>query len=590
VDVYVSPTGNDANPGTLGQPMLTPQGAVSRARAYSAMSGTTIGLLAGTYQPASGAYEPITLRPTDSGVSFVSLDGPGEAKIRTSRVLTGWTQEAGDVYKVALSGVGTPFYTLYENGVRARMCRTPKLVIDPDFPMALATYLSTEGVLDSYTLAQYGVGDLDPTTWNLATAQWCGWPGGSFTFFMDTIPIASVNTGTRRMTMSQQSRYILYRDIGSRYFIQGAQLADLTEPGEFYYNGSTLYYWARDGATPNDVTIEVPTAYDVFRLVGDSATSRVQGVTFDGLEIGQTDMLRWSRHSHVQDGDGFSDRARGPADFLASTPPYDRQYTLVQAQHGVIYLENADNCLMTNLHIKNAGTNGIYGREYNQTHEVSDSWLEQIGNHGVYVDGMYPGMGDVSRDWTFDDLKINAIGQLCGQGNGISILNSGHHTITRCEIFDGIHCAILIGAYIDLLTTNCYAQGCVTSYTKMYDLCQDTGDGGGYNVYGNGGRSGGPYGTNTLNQATIDNVWAHPSMPDIVPDGLYFDQDSWGQVLTNIEVTNVQGDERRNNQVLGVPVSGEHTETNCSWNGGFNPALMDYANIGLRPTFPSFAA
>jgi hypothetical protein len=590
VVVYVSPSGNDANPGTLGQPMLTPAGALSRVRAYSAASSSSIAFLEGVYR--TGA---LTLRPADSGLQFSSPDGPGAAKIRTSQVVTGWTQESGSIYRKAIGGVGTPFYTLYEDGVRSRACRTPKLVIDPDFPCSLSTYLRSEGVASSHTTLQWVSGELDTTGYSTATGRLRLISGGSFSWFTDSVPFTAIDAGTRRFTLAPPTRYEIYRDIGSQFFVENAALSQLTEAGEFFYDGTTLYYWAVGGATPDDVTIEVPTAYDVFRLVGNSATDRVQGVTFDGLELGQTDDLKWSRFAHVDDNDGFTDRARGPLDFLASTAPYDRLIEMPQNRHGAIYLENTDNCVVSECHIKNTGLHGVYSFGYSKTHTIEDSWIEQCGHDAIKIEGPYPGGGDIAGDWAIDDCKLNNFGQTANQGSGVYLVNSGGNTITRCDISQGPRHGVWWGAYIDLTPSNCYTRDNVLEYSALSDLMQHSGDAGGAGCGGGGSIEGGPYNTNTTRQVTIDGVRAHPSMVDVVPKGIYNDVDTWGQVFENVEVTDTQGAQFYDN-ILPPRGSGEHTITNCSFladgsaNPSFNPALMDYANIGLRPTFPSFAS
>jgi hypothetical protein len=75
-------------------------------------------------------------------------------------------------------------------------------------------------------------------------------------------------------------------------------------------------------------------------------------------------------------------------------------------------------------------------------------------------------------------------------------------------------------------------------------------------------------------------------MLNFPPNGLFCDDMSDGQRLTNILVTNTEGDAKRNND------SGSDVEANVSWqeSGDFNDQLMDYPNIGALPTHTYKAA
>lgn len=78
--IYVAPGGNDANPGTLAQPVATPQAAQVLVRNLITAGLTNpveVIFTAGTYELSA----PLELRPEDSGTGFnlltnVVLPGP----------------------------------------------------------------------------------------------------------------------------------------------------------------------------------------------------------------------------------------------------------------------------------------------------------------------------------------------------------------------------------------------------------------------------------------------------------------------------------------------------------------------------------
>lgn len=539
---------------------------------------------------ADGKYRvtaPLRLGPSDSGVVFEALGDPGAATISGSRVITGWTLHAGSIYKATISATHAPFYTLFEDGVRARQARLPKLAPGASFPTAFAPYFTSQGVNGSFTQVNYGA-DLDPTDWNVTQVRTTIWSGGGICWFTDTIPLVAVNIGLHLLGFQQNTRYAINNGAnGSRYFVQGI-LDFLTEPGEFAFDNatSTLYYWPVGDI--NDVTIEAPAVHDIFLLEG-SPSNRVTDVVIDGFEIEHTDMVKWYRHAHVNEGDGFRDRDRGPIDSLATSDPYDRVMTLRQNRHGLIALFNCDALQLKRCHLKGAGLHGIWGGGtgggFNKNHVIEDSHIEQLGHCGIYVDGEYPAAGDVSRDWTIRNVKVNDSGQLVGNGEGMIFINSGHHLVSHCDISRSPRNGFFIGAYVDIPVADCYAKGTVLEYTAISECCQDSGDVGGLGIGGISSKAGGPYLTNTVRQVTVDNIHAHPSMLDARPNGVFTDNQSYGQVFENVKVTDTQGVGMRIND------SGEHTATNCTFNadgttnGSFNAALMS-PDIGLTDDFP----
>jgi hypothetical protein len=578
MELFVSQSGNDENTGTRASPLLTVAGAIRRGRGLDVMSSLVVGLEPGTYR--GGA---LPLFPSDSGVTFQCLGDPGEAIVSGSVVLTGWEVFDGDIYRAPLPGT-LPVRTLFEDGVRARAARFPKFIANPLYETAQAPYLLSfsVGEPDPHTQIEYDPGDLDPSTWTIPGPQVRPWSGGGIAWFTDTIPLIAVNLGLNLLGFGPPSRYVCYGPAGSRYFIQNV-LELLTEPGEFYSDNTHVYYMFN--GDPEEAVIEVPVASDVFALLGQPA-NYVQDVTFDGLCIEGTTIPTWYRHAHVNDGEGFTDRDRGPTDGLASSDPYDRQMTLEQNRRGLIRLINTQNVHVDNCRLRNSGLSAIYAWGVNLGHVIENSWLEKTGHSGIYADGQYPGGGDTSRDWTVSDVKVNNVGQLVGNGCGMIFINSGHHTVSNCELSKGPRNAFFVGAYTDISpASNCYARGIVFELSEMTDFCQDSGDVGTLGIGGLSSLEGGPHLVNTFRQLRITGANADPSMTDSDPNCVFTDNQSFGQVFQNVDASDAQG------AVMRINDSGEHTATNCTFNAdgttneSFNPALMS-PDIGLTSDFP----
>jgi hypothetical protein len=568
--LYVSPTGSDTTgDGTRGSPWATPE----KARAYiraNTLQGTNafVELLAGNYWSTN-----LVLDDGDGGtggrnITYRSTDGPGAAVLCGGTRVTGWTTYSGSISRVNI-GAGLTLSTIYENGVRATKARYPKYVPSSTYDTARDTYLTSTGVDTSHTVLQYGVGDLNPAAWASTTdMQVVVWSGGGIAWFTDTIPVSSINTGTRQITLSQNSRYSLFATpTGSRYFVQGV-LELLTQAGEFHYDSTSgyLYYWPRDGAIAAQ-TIVRPTTKRVVSFTGTGTSARCSHVTFDGLGVQYSDFAPWYRHASVND----NDRGGGA---------YDRQYTLSEAQYGAMYFENTDNITVTNCHIKNVGFSGVFKKGYNQSNTISNCWIEHVGHSGIYADGNYPGTTDVLKSNTYTNLRINNCGELAGSGGGIYMLQSGSNTISYCDISKAPRLGILLGAYTGFAAAQIYTASNLIDHVKVSRVCQDSGDVGGIYIGFLSSVSGGPYKVNTLNQVIIDTIAASASMPDAAGNGLFFDDESWNQVASNVNITNTAGAAEREHNTGGM------TFTNVSWTGVFTG--VDTANIGVTSSFPSF--
>ncbi|GAA2153784.1 MULTISPECIES: RICIN domain-containing protein [Glycomyces] len=124
---YVSPNGNDSNPGTAAQPLKTLTAAQQRARTAAATGDgdVTVNLLDGTYRLSA----PLRFGAGDSGknghtVTWKAADG-AHPVVTGAQAVTGWTLDdaATGVYR---ADVGTGFDTrqLYVDGRLAQRART----------------------------------------------------------------------------------------------------------------------------------------------------------------------------------------------------------------------------------------------------------------------------------------------------------------------------------------------------------------------------------------------------------------------------------------------------------------------------------
>ena len=121
---YVSPSGSDANPGSMSAPFLTVTKARDVVRTVNSnmTADIVVSLRGGNYPVAS----TIAFGPQDSGTNgrrIIYQAYPGETPVLNGATkVTGWTVSSGSVYKAALAR-STKLRNLYVNDARALLTR-----------------------------------------------------------------------------------------------------------------------------------------------------------------------------------------------------------------------------------------------------------------------------------------------------------------------------------------------------------------------------------------------------------------------------------------------------------------------------------
>jgi hypothetical protein len=573
-ELYVSPSGADSADGTARDPWRT----VQHARDYIAGHGLNrhmhcdihVNLRAGDYT----VDQTIAFTAADSGsdghrVVYRSYDGPGKARLLGARQVTGWQPYKGKIYRAQI-GTAHPVHTLYEGDRRATTARYPNRGDDETW----APYLRATLVPDrrnSQTWLTFEPGTWDQK-WDLHDAQVVIWSGGSWSWFTDTDPILNMSWNKNLATLKYPTRYSIQTDDpGSRYFIQNS-LDFLDQAGEYYYDSATgwLYYWPRDGKI--DTTIWAPTVQTIVSVTGSSAAAPAHDLTFDGLAFEYSDFVDWYR---------FAWNAAGDSGAVHKYPDYDRQIELPRNRFGTITLTHTTGVDLHALHVTNTGWEGVYltGRADHDT--VSDSYFAHIGGDGVKVEGPYPGEGDIAHHNVFTDDYYDYYGELVpGDASAVELLDSGSNVVSHSVMQHSARYAVSMRAVTTAANADDYGQGNALSYLKIAHVGEDSGDTGA--IYAYGVQNFDPHTMNSsVDQVTIDDVRADPSMLDSPPRGVHMDFGGCGFRFSNIQVTNVQGD-----QYHGPSAEECNEFANDSWESGFDTAKMRYDQIGLTAQFP----
>lgn len=521
---FVSSHGNDAWDGvSVERPFLTIRRAQNAVRAInSKMSGNIVVLVeAGNYF----LNEPLTFTEADSGtggykVIYRNAGAVGSARLIGGARLAGWMRYSDNIYQVPIPRDWT-VTTLYEDGIRAEEARFPNRNNPASLPESHSPYLteaSTSSQLSS-SVVSYRPGDIPTLNGNLSGLKVFIWSGHDW--FTDIVPVAHLDPSTSQITLAQETRYPIKN--GSRYFIEGA-LSLLDAPGEFFHDSSNgiLYYWPR---TPDieDREIIVPTLRTLLSVQGSSPDAPVRDLRFEGLAFEASQFTNWYRFGWPRAGQS------GEQHKVSS---FDRQIEMPINRLGMVTFENTERVDMIYSHIKNAGFGGIYLLFSNQQDRICGNLIEHIGINGITLQGRYPGEGDVIHHNVLSNNLIRYVGEMVGNAAGVDISDAGFNQVSHSQIHDSPRYGVLWHAGVPPGTPS-YVQHNVFEYLRISGVAQDSGDTGALYSFGLSADSSNPR-TNLANEILIDNVYADPSMSDILPNAVFTDNDSSTQVFQNI--------------------------------------------------------
>ncbi|OGZ27290.1 MAG: hypothetical protein A2365_01080, partial [Candidatus Nealsonbacteria bacterium RIFOXYB1_FULL_40_15] len=248
-DYYVSPSGNDNNPGTLSQPFKTVQKC-----ADIAMPGETCYLRQGTYRE--------TVTPANSGNSTAPItfkSYPGErATISGADILTGpWILHEGNIYKTTMNwDLGKGKNQIFVNGEAMMEARWPNAedVMKPNFNNIDSGSVNGSTVtINSSSLTQpsgYWGEAIVHAIWDpryhAGTGIVTQYKPGTITLDFQTITMGDIN------------KYGIF-------YLTG-HLNALDKAEEWYHdnNNQTLYFWTPTGSIPSNV--EAKRRQQIFNL------------------------------------------------------------------------------------------------------------------------------------------------------------------------------------------------------------------------------------------------------------------------------------------------------------------------------------
>ncbi|HYD43532.1 MAG TPA: ricin-type beta-trefoil lectin domain protein [Anaeromyxobacter sp.] len=362
---HVSPTGHDANPGTLAAPFRTITRARDAVRTVNAsMTGDIqVYLRGGTYE----LQAPIAFGPQDSGNNGFRIfyqAYPGETPVLSGSVkVTGWTPYSGAVYRASLNR-STKLRYLYVNDQRAAMTSKQVTarggygtysVTAGQAPWAWVSGSKSDGI-------QYSTSDLPAIASNRDDLEVV-----TASTWNENIACARdvITSGTNRVMLLQQPSGAIAQlpGWGAALVLSGSNtlynaFEFLNGPGQFYFDKTNrwLYYWPRAGENMATADVQAPVAEQLITITGTSRTNRVKNLTFQGITFANTD------YNLVPVGN-----SRGKATVQAASAfiafgdgnQHNSKYQIMDTLPGAITVNGADGIQLLGNVVKHIGNEGI---------------------------------------------------------------------------------------------------------------------------------------------------------------------------------------------------------------------------------------
>jgi hypothetical protein len=448
--IFVSPSGNDTNPGTEKKPFATISHArdiVRRLKEDHSGENITVYLRGGDYrllktlvfstEDSGDQGQIITYKAFPGEKPVISSDFPVKNWEKPTCVPDGlpekvkeniWVADVSGITKIKENQEVSPsvanqmdrtkrFFTLYDGKTRLQRARGKDFSLvqmernDKTDPQ---TFRFPEKVLKNWT-------DIKDAELHLIP---------HYIWVSNILPLESVIEKEGLARVAVPCTYILNPPKKMKYkstaFVENA-LALLDEPGEWVLHSETniLYYWPKDGKPGDHIT--APLLTELIRVEGDidyeGATDiPVKNLVFEGLTFTRADRFPW----HGKTGWGIQ-----------------HDWERFDSPSAMFRFRGAENCVIENCHFTTAGSTGIRFDLYCQNNKVIGNHIEHIGGAGILLAGYGPGTKDVNRKNEISNNLMHDIGEFYFGSSAIFAWQSGENTIAHNHLYNLPYTGIL---------------------------------------------------------------------------------------------------------------------------------------------------
>jgi hypothetical protein len=472
-DFYVSPSGDDNNPGTKEKPFATIEKAyesVVRAAATDTKSDHFVLLAAGQYN----IEKPLAISSSDFekfiGRLVFKPAGKGEVVISGGYKLTGWQNSGGDLWFAGLpSGIIKPreLFAGLKRAVRARYPDTGYLRVkkagedrrtsfffnEGDFPVPAEEEKVELVLLHDWSVSRIRVKEIN---------------------YEENRLIAVDSIGARKPAFFNIDHW----EPDPRYFLENSK-EFLNADYEWYYDEAERKVLLKlpEGLSPNDIDITIPVSEGLIKLRGDE-NNLLKNIHFEGITF---------RHSFWE----IPEKGYCGIQACHFDPRFNgKGWSVVPA---AFFAEWTENCTVSDCTFENIGGSGLWFSTGCRDCSISDSRFSDISGNGVMI-----GEGR-DRETKGDKWWISAPGQVatgnkiencvvtgCGQqfsgAVGVWCGLTAETVITENEIHGLPYTGISIGWMWSPVPTPCREN--IIEGNHIHHIMQVLSDGGGIYMLG----------------------------------------------------------------------------------------------------------
>jgi hypothetical protein len=454
---FVSPAGNDANPGTLGKPFATLQRAQQAAREKH----SNVFLRGGTfYLPATLVFTAEDSGTKDAPVVFQNYQGEKpviSGGVRLEHL--DWRPYTNGIFQAQVPA-DLRTEEIFVNGQRQILARYPNF--DPK-----AKYF--DGFTSGADIQRRAARWADPAGGYLHAMHPALW--GDFTW---RIAGKDADGNLTKVGGWQNNRGGGVN--GNIQFVENI-FEELDAPHEWFLNNKThtLYFYPPAGLDLKNAVVEATRLRTLVEFRGDEAHP-VKWITLRGLT--------------------FRQAARTVMD--TREPLLRSDWTIYRG--GAIFFNGAEDCALEDSFLDQLGGNAIFVNDYNRRVTIRGCHIGQAGANGICFVGdpkavrsplfnydQRNRMADIDRtpgpktdnypaDCLVDDCLIHETGRVEKQTAGVEIDMAQTITVRHCSIYDVPRAGINIG-------DGCWG-GDVIEFCDVFNTVEETGDHGSFNSWG----------------------------------------------------------------------------------------------------------